>query len=86
MAVQNKCNITTLITGNHREKLPNNRKSAIYSIDGQDGNMVCIGQTKRNIEIGLKEHLWNIRLYQIGKPVLAAHVCDRGHIYFKLKN
>ena len=47
MAVQNKCNITTLITGNHREKLPNNRKSAIYSIDGQDGNMVCIGQTRR---------------------------------------
>jgi hypothetical protein len=41
--------------------------------------MVYVGQTKRNIEIGLKEYLRNIRLYQIDKSVLATHVWDKGH-------
>ena len=37
------------------------------------------GQTKRNIEIRLKEQLKNIMLYQIGKSALAVHVRDKGH-------
>ena len=48
----------------------------MYSINCQDCN---IGHTKRNIEIRLKEHLRNTRLYQIDESALAAHVWDKGH-------
>ena len=75
MAVQNKFNIKV----NHKEKEPNNRKFEIYRINCQDCNKVHIRQIKRNTEIRLKERLENIRLYQIGKSALAAHVCNMGH-------
>ena len=41
--------------------------------------MLFIGQTKINIEIRLKEHLRNIRLYEIDKSALGANVWDKGH-------
>ena len=38
-----------------------------------------VGQTKINIEIRLKEHLRNIRFYQIVKSTLAMRVWDKGY-------
>ena len=40
---------------------------------------MCTGETKRNNEIRLKEHLRSIRLHQIDKSPLAVHGWDKGH-------
>ena len=79
MAVSNKFNIKNLIHANTKDKDPPNKKSGIYKVNCKDCCKCYIGQTRRNIEIRMKEHRRNIKCFQIDKSAEAAHSWEYGH-------
>ena len=72
-AVSNRFNVKNLIHANIKGKDPLNKKSGIYKVNCKDCRKCYIGQTRRNIEIRMKEHFRNIKCFQIDKFAVAAH-------------
>lgn len=50
----------------------------MYQIPCECGN-VYIGQTRRSLEAGCKEHMWDICLGKSEKSVVAEHSINIGH-------
>ena len=56
-----------------------NKKSGIYKVNCKYCSKCYIGQTRRNIEIRMKEHCRNIKYFHIDKSAVAAHSWEYGH-------
>ena len=53
--------------------------SGIYQISCNDCDKICIGKTKRNIQIRAMKYIKNIKLFQIDKSAVAAHFWQTYH-------
>jgi hypothetical protein len=69
----------------HKDKRPKTNNAVIYEIKCQSCPQTYIGQTKREVEIRMKEHLADIKHARTDKSAVASHVwlSDGEHIIQK---
>ena len=77
--MSSKSNNLKSLIGNTKDKLQENQKSGIYSIQCMDCDKCYVEQIRRNIGIRFKEHLRNIKNQENEKSPLAAHVLGTNH-------
>ena len=73
LAPINKFSIKNFLNSKVKDIIPPGEKSGIYQISCNDCDKIYIGKTKRNIQIRTKEHIRNIKFFQIDKSAVAAH-------------
>ena len=78
-AFKTKTTLKNIFT-NGKDKLPHNKKSGVYEIKCFECPAKYIGETSRNIEIRVKEHINNITTSNVGR-----HLYINGHNKNKIK-
>lgn len=70
--------LRSLLSHTKPKNLSQNNKECIYKIPCECGK-VYIGETKRPLEIRIKEHKRNVQLHDVGKSKVAEHVWTQNH-------
>ena len=74
-----------LLLENSKDKENFLNKPGIYKIDCPKCQKCYIGQTRRNIQVRFKEHIYHSKFHNIDKSAIALHTYETGH-QFKIEN
>lgn len=67
------------LLGNCYTQIENCKKSGIYEIKCSNCDLKYIGQTRRNMLVRYKEHMYHVKCFNIDKSAVAGHAIATGH-------